>query len=82
MNDAIFCAGLATANLFPGDTFVTVTIQRTRPERALKFLIECIEPGFLMDNNKNDLLDRLLLVMEKSYFQHVQDLAKQFKNGK
>jgi len=82
MNDAIFCAGLATANLFPRDTFVTVTMHQTSSERALKFLTECIEPGFLMDNNKNDLLYRMILVMEKSYFQHVQDLAKQFKNGK
>lgn len=82
MNDAMFCAGLATAGLFPGNTFVVVTVQQTREERALKFLRECIEPGFFMDDNSNDSLDRLLSVMEESYFEHVKDLAKQFKNCK
>lgn len=80
LDDITFVGDLVHAcDMFPGNTKDTVIAQTTRADKAAEFLKQCIEPGFSYDGNSNQLLDKLLLVMEHSDFPATKHLAKTFK---
>ena len=81
MDDAMFLAELIAGRMFPGDTKGKVKAKPTRAEKSTEFLTECIEPAFSDDGNSNEMLEKLLAIMEQSDFEPASDLAKEFKSG-
>ena len=76
MDDVRFRAELTRAGLFSGDSREAVIAKSTKAEKVELFLIKCIDPGFSEDGSSNELLDKLLTVMEKNSFLPVKQLAK------
>ena len=77
MQDTTFIAKLASKNLLPGDTKSQVKAQSTPVNKASYFLNNIIEPS--IDIGDNSSFNKLLLVMDKCGYEHVEHLALEIR---
>ena len=81
MDDVMFLATLMSADLLPGESRSYVSAQKTRAEKADEFLRRVIQPGFAIDVDTNELLDKLLLKMKESDYEPAKKLVEEFKGN-
>ena len=75
MDDVLFLGMLSEHDLLPGDTEdkVRSTSLATQTEKAAYFISHVIKPS--LDVDSRVYLDKLLLVMSKSGYKHVEEIS-------
>jgi len=82
MDNTKFLDSLQEVGLFLEGTYDMVTAKPTAASRASEFLKCNIEPGFFLNDNSNESLDKLLKIMARSEFPKQKNLAELFGYSK
>ena len=78
MEDGCFLAKLTEHNLLPGDTKDKVKSKTTQADMAEYFISHIITPA--LEVGSTECLDKLLLVMGESGYDHVKKLSCKIKS--